>query len=280
MNGNDLMNALSGIDPKYIDEAAFELHESPAPKKTSKIVRINRFALIAIPAAAALLLTVSVVLTRMHVGKSESTSAGTAMTDAAYPAPEAASEAAYDADSEAAFDAASEADYDMASEAAGEDMMDMAPGLEAPEASKGDNAAAAEASTSDATGSSAASAASETSGSDSTLSADFEEAELNDSERSYESKKGLTSPILEEAEYEDGILTVTVKEALPPSAKELKYSITAADGSGSDTPLAEGTLGDILLAPDPLTLDLTDLDLPAGTYTLTLGTSTISFTCK
>ncbi len=260
MNGNDLMNALSGIDPKYIDEAAFELHEAPAQKKNSKIVRINRFALIAIPAAAALLLTVSVVLTRMHVNKSESTSAGTAMTDAAYPAPEAASEAA--------FDAASEADYDMASEAAGEDMMDMAPGLEAPEASKGDTAPAA------------AAAASETSGSDATLSADFEEAELNASERSYESKKGLTSPILEEAEYEDGILTVTVKEALPASAKELKYSITAADGSGSDTPLAEGTLGDILLAPDPLTLDLTGLDLPAGTYTLTLGTSTISFTCK
>ena len=42
MNGNDLFTALSGLDPKYIDEAAFELKEKSAQAKQPKTVSFRK----------------------------------------------------------------------------------------------------------------------------------------------------------------------------------------------------------------------------------------------
>ena len=131
MNGNDLMNALSGLDPKYIDEAALELHGKPesqnseinsagkteahqesqngsdssselksdgkteahienAPdekivpiekfgtKKKTGATQFKRYLLIAVPVAAAALLTVAVAMPaiiRMNKGDMASTPA-------------------------------------------------------------------------------------------------------------------------------------------------------------------------------------------------------------
>ena len=63
MNGNDLFDALSGLDKMYIDEAAFELHDTPAAKqKKAKIRSIRKIIFIAVPSAAAFLLLVAVAL--------------------------------------------------------------------------------------------------------------------------------------------------------------------------------------------------------------------------
>ena len=57
----------------------------------------------------------------------------------------------------------------------------------------------------------------------------------------------------------------------------MEYKITASDDSGNEKTYDEGTLGDILKEKDPLTLDISDLDLPEGTYTLSLGEESVEF---
>ena len=64
MNGNDLFTALSGLDPKYIDEAAFELKEKAAPTKQPKTVSFRKIMYIAVPSAAAILLILAVSFLR------------------------------------------------------------------------------------------------------------------------------------------------------------------------------------------------------------------------
>ena len=59
------MNALSGIDANYINEAAFELGNVPKVSKTSKsanIVKFKKILYIAVPSAAAILLILAVSL--------------------------------------------------------------------------------------------------------------------------------------------------------------------------------------------------------------------------
>ncbi len=143
MNNNDLMNALSGLDPKYIDEAAYELHESVAPgaqgtpgatitpgeqaapgaqgaqtasgaqtgqvtpfapvKKNSNY-RIMKYILVALPAAAVILLVVGVTLPMViRMNKSASS---TAPDSAAYESDAAAE---YYEESPAAAGSAAEA---------------------------------------------------------------------------------------------------------------------------------------------------------------------------
>ena len=105
MNANDLMNALSGIDPKYIDEAAYELHDERASGKGSRensraeshVVditsqkRIRKFVYIALPSVAAIILIMAVALPAvLRVSKSESAAeapaaaAGTATEEPSY----------------------------------------------------------------------------------------------------------------------------------------------------------------------------------------------------
>ncbi|MCR5651774.1 MAG: hypothetical protein K6F86_11410 [Lachnospiraceae bacterium] len=92
MNEKDLMNAFSGIDPKYIDEAAFELHDSKEHEKKAKIFSIRKTALVLLPAAAAVLITVSVLysgLARSSKSESASYAPAESMADEAMPAAEA-----------------------------------------------------------------------------------------------------------------------------------------------------------------------------------------------
>ena len=94
MNNNDIFDALSGIDPKYIEEAAHELQTAKVVDITQKRTKrnIGKFVKIVLPSVAAILLIVGVALPAvLRVSKSESA----AMSDAAASAPaaEAASEA-------------------------------------------------------------------------------------------------------------------------------------------------------------------------------------------
>ncbi len=155
MNNNDLMNALSGLDPKYIDEAAYELHESNAPVKKNSNYRVMKYILVALPAAAVILLVVGVTLPMvMRMNKSASSTAPDSAayeSDAAaeyYEESPAAAESAAEApayDSEAAESAA---EYEAAAESAGEyeSMEESAEGYVEDEAavaeSEGENAAA------------------------------------------------------------------------------------------------------------------------------------------
>ncbi len=114
MNGNDLFDALSGLDNTYIDEAAFELHGTPASKqKKAKIVKIRKTLLIAIPSAAAILLVVALAMP-FAISHKRSESAASAPsapamdTAAEAPAQEAAAEATEDIMAGAQSEAAEE----------------------------------------------------------------------------------------------------------------------------------------------------------------------------
>ncbi len=224
------MNAFSGIDPKYIDEAAFELHETPAQKRKAKSTGIRKSLFVVLPAAAAILLTVTALFT-LNRSKNESASMAPAADSAAEaPAAEsAAEEPAYEAE-EPAFEAAEEAthSYDMKENA--ENIQSLAP------ASDMDN--------------------------------------LGKSDRS-EEFIGLTG-----ASFENGILTLDLTETLPESIADLNYSITGKASDGSEKIFAEGILDDIIKDKDSLTLDITDLNLQQGTYTLSIGRESTEFEVK
>ena len=99
MNSNDLMNALSGLDPKYIDEAAFELKDTPVKKDKVKAFRLKKALYIALPAAAVAFLTITVTLPFiMRLGSSDQ--ASSPASDQAYDAADTAE--AYDAEEAAA----------------------------------------------------------------------------------------------------------------------------------------------------------------------------------
>lgn len=241
MNSNDLMNAVSGIDPKYIDEAAWELHEDSLKDRRTdrtKILRMKKFLYIAVPAAAAVLFTLSVAfpfLKRMNTSDSATCSGSkdaAADTAPAYEA-ESAAPAAYDAAEEAVADAAPAYEQNEA------DAYEKTAGT--PELSE--PAAMAEGS---------AAPVYEQSGSDAVFR-------------------------FEKAVCQDGILTVELSGALPADVNGTDYAIIGTDENGSERTVAEGTLGDILIGTDPLTLDLSGFDLPEGTYTLSVGTERIDF---
>jgi len=223
VNADQLTDAISGIDPNFIDEAAFELHGSPAEKKRARIIHMKSVARIVIPIAAVALLTVTVAVPMIMRGLKTGSSAPAASESAAPPA---ASESAADME----FDGA---------------MMDTEPSYEAAEAA--DEAPSYE-KTEDA-------------------------ADMNASV-STESVDSAAIPVMNNALCEDGILTITMSGTLPENAEDLEYSISADD----DITYAEGRLGDILLSLDPLTLDLTSIELAEGTYTLTIDSESIEFT--
>lgn len=235
MNGNDLMNALSGLDPKYIDEAAFELHDVDRSAditqiKKAKVLRMKKFLLVSIPAAAVILLSITVTLPfLMRMSKSTATAPASDYADSAAPAAEEAAEAPAEA----------------------------SPVYEAEESAESNVKTAGSA---------------ETAAADSVESAE-EYAAAEEAEAAY-------IPALEKAVYEDGILTVDISGTLPYDAEELAYTITSAGDDGVETTVSEGTLGDILKERDPLTLDLTKLDLKDGTYTLSIGDESVEFTVE
>jgi hypothetical protein len=115
VNNNDIFDALSGIDPKYIEEAAHELQTAKVVDITQKRTKrnIGKFVKIVLPSVAAILLIVGVALPAvLRVSKSESA----AMSDAAASAP--AAEAASEAPAAEAEAAGAEEATAMADEAA------------------------------------------------------------------------------------------------------------------------------------------------------------------
>ncbi len=277
MNNNDLFNALSGLDPKFIDEAAFELHGA-APKtkeamiskisEKSKISRIKKVIFVSLPAVAVIFLTLAVTLPfLMRMNTNESASMATSDT-AQY---EAAEEAA--ADTATAYEAEEAAEAYEAEEAAGTYEESVGNAAAEPAAAAGEEAAeygsadgmAAEATAGSGTGSSAGSAA------------DSSEA-ISSAAKDDSVQKSASS--LERASFKDGILTVEIRGTLPENAEEMKYSITAAEEGGSKKILAEGKLGDIIRGQDPLTLDISTLKLPEGTYSFNLGSESIDFSVQ
>ena len=248
MNNNDLMNALSGLDPKYIDEAAFELHDRPAQIKKTKASRIRKVVFVTLPAAAAILLTFSValsVVTRMN--KSESASMPTADSAVYEAAGEAAAETAPEYDTAETADAAASYDTEEAAEeyepAAAADIYD-----------------------------NALSAAAE-----SDLAAD-ETAAVEGDLAAEKAAAPETALGLERADFSNSILIVEISGTLPADTKDMEYSVTGTDDNGSEITYSEGKLKDILTDIEPLTLDITDLKLPKGTYTLTVGEESVEFT--
>lgn len=245
MNGNDIFTALSGLDPKYIDEAAFELKKSDTPKKNSKVVSIRRILYIAVPSAAAILLILAVSLPAvLRVSKSES--AATAPSEA--PSYDAAAEAEMPADEEAASEAADEtAEPEAASETAAE--------------------ATAE----------AADEASQTE----TAGAPMYDEEINseaaaDELMTEQAKRADIEPISgASAKYDNGVLTVILPDTVIYDMNS-SYSILESDQPDAKT-LQEGILKDVATGSDPLTLDISKLDLQSGTYTLKICDETIEF---
>ena len=235
MNGNDLMNALSGLDPKYIDEAAFELHGKPeshsGSRKKAAVSNIRKYLFIAVPAAAAVLLTVAVfmpAITRMNKGDMASA-----------PAP-----------------ASDSAEY--------------APLYEAEES--------AEPSLS----------------TDGLLDA-YETAETESEKSSWSpetTNDAATEAVksgwsLKQATYHEGFLILHTDGTVPTDPDELTYTIKRTDAGttdssdntdGTEAIVAEGNLRSILTQTEPITLDITTLDLPAGTYTLTIADESAEFT--
>ena len=241
MNGNDIFTALSGLDPKYIDEAAFELKKSDTPKKNSKVVSIRRILYIAVPSAAAILLILAVSLPAvLRVSKSES--AATAPSEA--PSYDAAAEAEMPAAEEAADETAEpEAASETAAEATAE-AADEAPQTE-------------------------------------TAGAPMYDEEINseaaaDELMAEQAKRADIEPISgASAKYDNGILTVILPETVIYDMNS-SYSILESDQPDAKT-IQEGILKDVATGSDPLTLDISKLDLQSGTYTLKICDETIEF---
>ena len=241
MNGNDIFTALSGLDPKYIDEAAFELKKSDTPEKNSKVVSIRRILYIAVPSAAAILLILAVSLPAvLRVSKSES--AATAPSEA--PSYDAAAEAEMPAAEEAADETAEpEAASETAAEATAE-AADEAPQTE-------------------------------------TAGAPMYDEEINseaaaDELMAEQAKRADIEPISgASAKYDNGILTVILPETVIYDMNS-SYSILESGEPDAKT-IQEGILKDVATGSAPLTLDISKLDLQSGTYTLKIGDETIEF---
>ncbi len=251
MNGNDLMNAISGLDPKYIDEAAFELHGKPAARNRVKTVRFRRSLSVVLPIAAAAALAILVTMPAiLRLSKSgQSTSPGPASDSAMNMQSETAAESAPSQD---IGDAAAEAEP--AYEA--EEPVSAFPSAPSEEfAAYGD--ASAEAGTD---GGSAPTDA------------------LNDTTTGSATEAAKSAWSFTEAACDDGILTIEVIGTMPGDPGDLAYSITRSDAAGADVTLAAGDLRDVLKSAEPLTIDITALALTAGDYTLTVAHESIGFT--
>ena len=255
MNHNDLMNSLSGIDPRYIDEAAFELHEKPADKRKAKVTSIRKSLFVVLPAAAAILLTVTALFTLKSSKSNRSAEAPAADAAAKMPAAEMpmAEEAA-----EAPAEAAEEAEETYEAEPIMNDEAPAAIAEDHAEAEAADEAAPAY------------------DMNDKTQSPQFIMPETNTggAEANPRLKEDL---ILNTASYDDGILTVKMTGKLPADPGSLGYSITGKGTDGADKTFGEGTLKDIIKEKDPLTLDIADLKLPEGTYILSIGEESFEF---
>lgn len=282
MNDTDLLNALSGIDPKYIDEAAFELHEeSVSAKKKMNKRKMAKVLYFAVPMAAALLLIVGVAIPAiLRVSKKDSSpmaEAPMAAAESSQPAEEPVAEAApaveaESADEETSDEAAYEAEEAVAeaaeetakAEGAADAMMEEAD-HNAEVAVDEPPAAAAEA--------------------ESTAEAaqDLSESELYSlKNRDDLSPTNVSAPIILGKAVCDGtVLTIDVTGNIPDDLDKKDYKIREAKDKPDKAPVAEGTLGKMLTKEaGKIRLDISDLKLEKGDYIIEIEGSRAEFTIK
>lgn len=285
MNGNDLMDALSGLDPKYIDEAAHELHSLPEHNARAGRSRLYKKVFTVLPIAAAVLLMAGVALPMLIRQGSSSTT----MSDSAAEAPQMEAETgtyapetgdtAYEAEAlaEPAYEAEAPTESadksDAASEAAGS-----APGhgAAAEESSnQADFAAEKPVSQSDSASEKPASQADSAAEKPVSQSDSASEKPSNQADSAVEKPTNQADSAAESisaarASYDDGILRIDKDLNLGEDISEAEYAIIGTDEKGEIKTYAEGKLGDIMTRRNPLTFDLSDLELTYGEYMITI----------
>ena len=268
MSGNDIFNAISNIDPKYIDEAAYELHSQEDTEDSvsgssitdistkRKTVRARRLIWVALPSVAAVLLILGVAIPAiLRTGSTQPAATGEATSEA--PADNAEATAEAEAVDEAA-PAAEEVEQAVSEAAAEEPVADEAPAMpDEPLAAGADSKSESNKDRQTYT----ANAASE-----------YAEAEA-------EAEEAVPSPA---AVYENGMLIIDTAEFIHGPLDEVKYAIFDTNAPQSAEPVAKGSLKDITdqeeLTDDPLVLDLTSLALKPGKYRIEMETGTAEFT--
>ncbi len=258
MNANDILKAISDIDPKYIEEAATPLADDSNRKAGIISIEskrtLRKLLYVALPSVAAVLLILAVAIPAiLRVGKSESAAPAAADSTAA---PVEMADAASDAAAEEAAPVSEEPAF-------------------APEAASESSEPSAD--------------SSQTAGTNEySLSPDYEsgdmkdkrgdEAETNEA-AAEESEDIMPSPV---AEYENGILTIETSELLHMSLKGQTYKIYDTADTYSSDPVASGLISDLTsqeeAGTDPLVLDLTSLKLTSGDYRIDMKIGTAEFT--
>lgn len=266
MNNTDLMDALSGIDSSFIDEAAYELHGSTETKEeTSNITDIKkarsrrtaRILYITVPAAAAIILMVCVALPAiLRINRNSATA------ESANYAPAAEAPAAADAADSAPMEEAEEAMTESAKDVAEE------PIAQAEVAEAENEVMAEEAAPSD---------------EDSIAMAVPSEPMAEEAT----SGSGTVPFLLGKATYENGTLLIDAKGTIPENIEDLAYSIVSKDEKTDKSSETNGTVGEILpkdndeaVEDGRLKLDISVLKLSPGSYTITIGNSSTDFKVK
>ena len=257
MNGQDILDALSGIDPKYIDEAAYELKETGSVVDITSVNRrrnARKLLYVVLPSVAAILLIVAVALPAvLRVSKSESAS----MSEA----PAAASEAAAPAEDAAMADEAPAMTEDAEAPAMAEEAeaVDEAPALDT-------NGAQSYKRTEGETAKSESS----------------EEAVAEAAQASEAAPAALWQ--MTEATYENGILTVDLAGEVPEDILEKDYYLIAQDPASTQEDILGAPLADITgkdaLKDGHLVLDLSKLKLQKGAYVIEIEGVWVRFEVK
>ena len=271
MNENDLFSALSMIDPKYIDEAAFELKDD---KKTAKVVDISRkrsikkILYIALPSVAAILLIVAVAIPAIvRITHSSSATMSEAASEAptATEAPEADKDEAQEtfaADEAASKDetpASFEAEAPSAEPGAAYDSQTLGPVNSMRGDAKADTAKEAE-------------AAEELGAAE-----ELEEAETAE-EPVAEAEEYNAVSLIEDAVYDNKKLTLTLSYMAPEVLRKTKFTVGSLGEDRKETVLLEEALDTAEEADGKYIIDLTDLDLPEGTYYIRIDEDVAEFT--
>lgn len=266
MSGNDIFNAISNIDPKYIDEAAYELHLQEDTEDSvsgnsitdistkRKTVRARRLIWVALPSVAAVLLILGVAIPAIL---STVSTQPAATAEATSEAPADNAEAAAEAVDEAA-PAAEEVEQAVSEAAAEEPVADEAPAM------------------SDETLTAGADSKSESNKDRQTYTTDVTE---ETAAAAAEAEEAVPSQV---AVYENGLLTIDTAELLHGPLDEAEYAIFDISEEQSAEPVAKGRLEDVTkqkeLTDEPLVLDLTSLALKPGEYRIEMETGTAEFT--
>ena len=265
MSGNDIFNAISNIDPKYIDEAAYELHSQEDTEDSvsgnsitdistkRKTVRARRLIWVALPSVAAVLLILGVAIPAI-LSTVSTQPAATAEATSEAPADNAEAAAEAEAVDEAA-PAAEEEEQAVSEAAAEEPVADEAPAMSDEPLAAG------------------ADSKSESNKDRQTYTTDVTE------ETAAAEEEAVPSQV---AVYENGLLTIDTAELLHGPLDEAEYAIFDISEEQSAEPVAKGRLEDVTkqkeLTDEPLVLDLTSLALKPGEYRIEMETGTAEFT--